>query len=40
MEHPTVTTRYLAFLLILLALSLPSSVRADDVDAYVKLRNG
>ena len=32
------TTRYLAFLLILLALSPPSSVQADDVDAYVKLR--
>ena len=32
------TTRYLAFLLILLALSFPSSARADDVDAYVKLR--
>ena len=38
MEHTTMTTRYLAFLLILLALSPPSSVRADDVDAYVKLR--
>lgn len=38
MEHTTITARYLAFLLILLALFSASSVRADDVDAYVKFR--
>jgi CubicO group peptidase (beta-lactamase class C family) len=38
MEPTTMTTQYFSFPLILLALSLPSSVHADDVDAYVKLR--
>jgi CubicO group peptidase (beta-lactamase class C family) len=32
------TSRHLAFLLILLAPFLPSMTRADDVDAYIKLR--
>jgi CubicO group peptidase (beta-lactamase class C family) len=38
MEHSTVTTRYLALPLILIALFLPSVIHADDVDAYIKLR--